>query len=447
MKTAESFALTLKRDCGVREGDHVLAAVSGGADSVALLCLLGEVRESLSLTISCAHMEHGIRGAASRADMAFVQALCSRMGIPFYAKQADVPAYALAHGLGLEDAARTLRYAFLTRTARETGAEHIALAHHALDQAETVLMHAARGSDLRGLRAMQYRREDIIRPLLDWQPQALRAYLEARGQSWREDESNGDMAYTRNRIRAEVLPSLTAAYPGAVAALCRLARAAQRDEKYFAAALEQVNLTRRTLVDGAALERSELAGMDAALISRVLARETERLGFGAQDADAIEQITNAVLDGKEATVNLTGGAHAYAGRRYVSLIHAGRTVPETELSLGAETKTPYGVFLVREADTGETGDGVTCQAIDARWLDGALVTGRREGDSIVPFGRHRAVKLKKLMIDAGVERSVRNSFPVIRQGETIIWAVGLRPSELCRAQGGRRLMVIYKGNE
>ena len=148
-------------------------------------------------------MEHGIRPRTSEADMAFVQALCCRLGIPCYVERADVPAYAKAHGIGLEDAARTLRYAFLDQTARRIAADYIALAHHAQDQAETVLMHAARGSDMRGLCAMRYRRGNIIRPLLDWKPQDLRAYLEANGQPWREDETNGDLVYTRNRIRAE----------------------------------------------------------------------------------------------------------------------------------------------------------------------------------------------------------------------------------------------------
>lgn len=447
MTTAESFALSLTRDCGVCKGDHVLAAVSGGADSVALLILLSEVQQALSLTVSCAHMEHGIRPGSSEADMAFVQALCCRMGIPCYVERADVPAYAKAHGTGLEDAARTMRYAFLAKTAETIAADHVALAHHAQDQAETVLMHAARGSDMRGLCAMRYRRGNIIRPLLDWQPQALRTYLEENGQQWHEDETNGDLAYARNRIRAEVLPALTAAYPGAVQALGRLARAAQRDEEHFDEALDQLVLTRRALVDGAALLRSELIGLDKAMLSRALAREAERIGLGVQDASAIDGICDAIKHGEEKSINLTGSAHAHIGRRYVCFTRPMETVPETALSLYGETQTPYGIFAVRLALEGENGDGVTCQAMDEALLEGALVTGRREGDGLVPFGRHTAVKLKKLMIDAGVERPIRNSLPVIRKEGKILWAVDLRPAELCRAQGGRRLMVIYKGNE
>ena len=447
MTTAESFALNLTRDCGVCAGDHVLAAVSGGADSVALLVLLCEMREKIPFTVTCAHMEHGIRGEASLADMRFVQALCDRLGIPCVIGRADVPAYAKAHSVGLEEAARTLRYAFLERTAQAVGASHIALAHHALDQAETVLMHAARGSDMRGLCAMRIRRGKLIRPLLDRSPGELRAYLAARGQSWREDETNGDAVYTRNRIRAEVLPALVEAYPGAVQALCRLSRAAQRDEAHFNAMLDALNLTRRTLVDGVALLRQELAALDEAVLGRALARELIASGFGTQDAQTIERIAEAIACGEDATINLTGGAHACVSGRYICLIHAAASVPETPLSLEGETKTPYGVFTVREALEGETGDGISCQAMDAHVLSGCVVAGRREGDVLVPFGRHTGVKLKKLMIDAGIERPIRNSLPVIRKGENILWAVGLRPSELCRAQGGRRLMVTYRSDK
>lgn len=446
MMTAKSFALCMTKACGARAGDHVLAAVSGGADSVALLCLLCEVRDALSLTVSCAHMEHGIRGEASLADMAFVRSLCEEKDVPFYAEQADVLAYAKKQGLGIEDAARSLRYAFLERTADRIGASHIALAHHAGDQAETVLMHAARGSDVRGLCGMRHRQGRIIRPLLGEMPEALRAYLEACGQSWREDETNADAAYARNRIRTQAMPAIEAAYPGATQALCRLALAAQRDEAHFDTLLDGLNLTRKELVDGVALQRAELAALDDALLGRAVVRELMHSGFGAQRAEAIDGITRSILCGEAATVNLTDGAHAYMGKTCVCLIHAQRDVPEVQLEPYGETVTPYGVLTVREAEGGETGDGITCQAVDAQMLSGCMVGGRREGDTLVPFGRHTPVKLKKLMIDAGVERPIRNSLPVIRKGDTILWAVGLRPSNLCAAQGGKRLMILYRSN-
>ena len=208
----ETFVGRLRGACAVLPGSHVLVAVSGGADSTALLCFFCEIRETYPISVSCAHVEHGIRGAASEGDMRFVKALCEQKNVPFYGGRVDAPGYARAHGCGLEEAARALRYDFLEKTAEAVGTDAIALAHHRGDQAETVLLHAARGSDIRGLCAMRWRRGKLIRPLLDAEPEALRAYLRRIGQPWREDETNACEDYARNRIRRSVLPALAASF-------------------------------------------------------------------------------------------------------------------------------------------------------------------------------------------------------------------------------------------
>ena len=171
----ETFVGRLRGACAVLPGSHGLVAGSGGADSTALLCFFCEIRETYPISVSCAHVEHGIRGAASEGDMRFVKALCEQKNVPFYGGRVDAPGYARAHGCGLEEAARALRYDFLEKTAEAVGADAIALAQHRGDQAETVLLHAARGSDIRGLCAMLWRRGKLIRPLLDAEPEALRA--------------------------------------------------------------------------------------------------------------------------------------------------------------------------------------------------------------------------------------------------------------------------------
>ena len=249
--TPDEFGLRLIKDCAVSPGAHVLAAVSGGADSTALLCFFAQIQERFSLRVSCAHVEHGIRGEESRADMAFVSQLCERLSISFYAECVDAPAYAAEQGTGLEDAARTLRYEALYRIADRIGADVIALAHHAGDQAETVLLHAARGCDIRGLCAMRMRSGRLIRPLLSCKAEELRDYLHEIGQDWREDKSNADLHYGRNRVRREVLPRLERVYPGAGDALCRLSVAAQRDEDYFARQLAAYDDGGGRLVNGA----------------------------------------------------------------------------------------------------------------------------------------------------------------------------------------------------
>lgn len=439
--TTEEFCLRLTRACRLPPGAHVLAAVSGGADSTALLCFLCEARKRLSLEVSCAHVEHGIRGGESLRDMAFVAALCERLGVPLYTLRVDAPAYAGKHGCGLEDAARTLRYGFLTDTARQIGADAIALAHHAQDQAETVLLHEGRGSDLRGLCAMRPRSGKLIRPLLEASPDELRAYLQGIGQPWREDETNQSLEPARNRIRLRVLPELERACPGAGEALCRLARAAQRDEDFFAQQLGALGLRVTALVDGAAMERAQLEPLHEALRSRAVVRLAEHAGVGPLSARAIGEIMRS-FDRETAAVNLAGGARAQLGARYVCLTRA-HVQPETvPLNADGLTHTPFGTFAVRDAKAGETGDGKRSQVIPERMLRGCAVTGRREGDRMTPFGRHTPVPLRKLMIEAGVERAMRKSVPILRAEAGILWAVGLRPGEACRSPEGERAKLV-----
>ena len=442
--TAETFCRSLTQDCLVAPGSHVLAAVSGGADSTALLCLLCEAAERLSLSVSCAHMEHGIRGQASQEDLAFVRALCEEKGVAFYAGHADARGYAAVHGCGLEDAARTLRYAFLERTAQEIGADVIALAHHALDQAETVLLHAARGSDLRGLCAMRSRRGNLVRPLLHCAPQELRDYLAGIGQRWREDDTNADVRYARNRVRHLVLPELERACPGAQAALVRLARAAQRDEEYFERQLSSLALPKPlALVNGLAVEAEPLRALHPALMSRLLVRLIEKSGLCAQSAGTLEQIMAMLEGGREAAVNLAGGGHARLGARYICLTGERMPAADTPLRLNAETDTPFGRFRVREVLPGETGDGKRAQAMPAALLAGAAIGPRRPGDCLLPLHGAGHTTLKKLLGEAGVERAMRPSVPILRSaGGDILWVAGIRPDAACAVRPGESAALV-----
>lgn len=442
--TVEEFCLCLQRDCGVPPGAHVLAAVSGGADSTALLCFLCQARERLSITVSCAHMEHGIRGASSLEDMRFVRSLCERLHVPLYTSRAHAPAYAAEHGCGLEDAARRLRYAFLEETARQCGAEFIALAHHMGDQAETVLMHAARGSDLRGLGAMRMRRGKIIRPLLCAQPQELRAYLNAIGQSWREDESNADTAYARNHIRRLVMPALQAAYPGAQRALAQLAMSAQRDEDCFAALLSGLRVI--ALAGGAALVRSEVETMHEALLSRAVIRALEAAGLPVS-AQSVDTAVSLLRGGKNAQAAIPGPGRVSLGRKLLCVTREGAREETYPLAMDAKTQTPFGTFVIRDAREGETGDGVRAQAIAQEKLAGAYVSARRPGDRMTPFGMRGEKKLQDILTDAGVERALRESVPVVRSGSGILWAAGVRASQDVLAQDGQRMKLVEFSSE
>lgn len=437
----ETFVSRLRGACAVPPGSHVLVAVSGGADSTALLCFFCEIREAYPLSVSCAHVEHGIRGAASEEDMRFVEALCAQKNVPFYSRRVDAVGYARAHKCGLEDAARTLRYDFLEKTAEAIGADAIALAHHRGDQAETVLLHAARGSDIRGLCAMRWRRGKFIRPLLDDEPEALRAYLQSVGQPWREDETNACEDYARNRVRRSALPALEAAYPDARGALARLAASAQRDEDYFSQRLDELGLNRPfELVNGACLPKKRLAGLHPALASRAIVGLIEKAGAPTQSAQTVSRLMSG-LDGRGA-INLSGGARAEIGAEYVAILRPEEAVASTPLHPSGATQTPFGTFIVRPAEPGEMGDGVHSQTMAAGLLTGAVIALWQSGDEMTPFGAKSPVRMKKLL--ENVEHALRRSVPVLKnEKNTLLWMPGVRPAEICRGGGGNRVLIEF----
>lgn len=191
-------------------GDIVLLGLSGGADSVCLLALLSGLRERLSFSLYACHVQHGIRGEEAERDLRFSRETAERFSVPFLWVRVDAPGYAGEKRLGIEEAARILRYRALREQLSAlpgTGRRRITVAHHQDDQAETVLHHLIRGSGLRGLRGMEAEREELIRPLLCVNREEILAELRRRGLSYIVDSSNEDINYTRNHIRA-LLPQL-----------------------------------------------------------------------------------------------------------------------------------------------------------------------------------------------------------------------------------------------
>ena len=207
-----------KKEKIVEDGDIVLAGVSGGADSVCLLLMLEQLQKKTDFLLEAVHVEHGIRGEESRKDAAFVKNLCQDHGIRCHIFSVEVPLFAEKHGLGLEEAARILRYDCYKKAAESVKKEfpekkiRLALAHHAEDNAETVLFQMVRGSGLDGLCGMSRRRDEgiyeLIRPLLAQPREEIETFLRECGQSYCTDETNLDTEYSRNRIRHQVLPEL-----------------------------------------------------------------------------------------------------------------------------------------------------------------------------------------------------------------------------------------------
>jgi tRNA(Ile)-lysidine synthase len=232
----------------LRPGDRVCCALSGGADSTALLLLVHAAntlpRNALGVGLSAIHINHGLRGAESDADQAFVEALCQSLQIPLHLRPVETAAYATSRRETIEEAARNLRLRAFQSLLDSGAATHILTAHTLDDQAETVLMKLLRGAWLEGLAGiapvLPLGRGTLLRPLLTLRRTELRTYLEASKQPWREDSSNADEAFTRNRLRHAVLPLLREENPRLDHTLANLAELAREEEARWQTELARI---------------------------------------------------------------------------------------------------------------------------------------------------------------------------------------------------------------
>ncbi len=280
-----------RREGLLREGMGIVVACSGGPDSLALAEVLHVLTPRYQLRLCVAHFEHGIRGAASLADAQFVREYCGRRQLPCVVEAADVPHVAEQAGQSLETMGRELRYAFLERVRKEKGLDVIATAHHADDQAETVLMHLLRGAGLTGLAGIRPRRGCIIRPFLGVTKAQIRAYLATCGLVPHEDATNETPDCLRNRVRLELLPLLRARYnPRITQALGQLAVLAADAQESMASDLPPVHLP---------IARSVLITLSAAR-QRLLIRACWREATGLLTDlpfSAVERVRQMVLQG------------------------------------------------------------------------------------------------------------------------------------------------------
>jgi tRNA(Ile)-lysidine synthase len=329
-KTVQAVAGTIRRHGLVPAGAHVLAAASGGPDSVALASILRELsgvrRGGFRLTL--AHLDHRLRAAAAR-DRRFVAELARRWDLPVVSGRRDVRALARRRGVGIEEAARMARYDFLNRAARKAGAGIVAVGHHADDQAETVLMNLLRGSGLRGLAGMPIRRPlapgsevTLVRPLLEVRRAEVVDYLEARGLEWMEDETNRSRRMLRNRVRLDLLPMLERDYaPGFAARLARSAEGLRAVQQLVAgrAAAAWDGAVAVATARSIEFRLDALAGEGCAVASEMFLAAMEQLGAGRGNLTAahLGRLWQVIIAGRGGQrVELPGRVRAVrSGRR------------------------------------------------------------------------------------------------------------------------------------
>lgn len=276
---------------------HYLLAVSGGADSLALAHACAALAAQGWGSYSVCHVEHGLRGEEALRDMQAVQRACKAWGLPCFTEHVQAAAYAAQYHLSTEDAARRLRYAALRRVAAQQGAAAIVTAHHEGDQAETLLLRLLRGAGLQGLAGMRAQQGDIIRPLLALPKSLLEDYCSAEGIAVCYDSTNADTAYTRNRVRLELVPYLERSFnPALVPSLARTAALLAQDAECLEQLAGEVYAKlARSQADGITLPVTQLTALHSAVRLRLLRRAYFELGGEELSYERTQAIDSLLL--------------------------------------------------------------------------------------------------------------------------------------------------------
>ncbi len=451
-RTIEEYSL-------IAPGQTVLVGLSGGADSVGLLAALVQLNESgLGAKLTVGHLDHGLR-LESQSDCQFARELAEQFGLEFVCRRVDVNALATQFGVGIEETARHERYEFFQSVAQAKGADCVALGHHADDNVETILFRIIRGTHLRGLSGIPIRRPlgsgsvEIIRPLLEIRADQIRQYLSRRCLGWREDETNTDLQYRRNFIRAELLPLLRDRLNLRVdEAVLRLGKSAAQVEDFISSlahsALADAIIHDKTGPDKIALDTGILADQHFLVRTHAIRAALERIDAPMQSVttERFCEMDGLITGELTSPITLSGGfIVALQDDLLVISKHrqpnSGNNPWSVELNLPGKTDLPCGGYVVCSVEPFDSeGFKAHCISGDScvQWLDADKIAGpltcrtRRQGDFFRPLGSPGTQTVGDFLTNAKVKSDGRQQVRCICDGGGIIFLAPLRMDERLR---------------
>jgi tRNA(Ile)-lysidine synthase len=459
--------LRKKVSCFIREhalcmpGGTLVVAFSGGADSAALLDILAHL-PGFDLQLVVAHLNHQLRGAESDADELFVRETAGRYACPFVSSRVDVAALAGERGLSLEEAGREARYAFLRDVAVNHAAAAVAVGHHKGDQAETVLMRLLRGAGGSGLSGMRPKSPAgvIVRPLLFLSRAEIEAYLLKGGLKWREDGSNADTGFLRNRIRHELLPYLEEYSPDIASRLCQTAETLAADEDFIEKAAAGLFARAVTATPGGAEADIEVIYQEPPALRKRLYRQAIQTVKGDlrqisfTHLQAVDRLIFAERPNSE--LILPGGIRVErAYRRLLITSQPDESLPadyeQVIVSPGLFSLPCGGSLLVERLEGPETARTAAAPG-EPTVFAGQLqfpwtVRYYRNGDRFIPAGMCGHKKLKDLFVDRKIPLKARRRIPLLVAGGEIVWVCGVQLSaktkDAAAGSGLARHVITY----
>ena len=449
--------LTPQALAGLPADTAVLLAFSGGADSRALLHILAEQARCHGFQLILSHVNHGIRGEEARRDRDFCQAIAARYGLELCLTELDVPALAAAHGRGLEEEARRVRYACFEQLMRERRIPILVTAHHADDHLETLLFRLCRGTGSRGLGGIAPVRrffDDawVVRPLLRVTHREIVAYCEAEGLEYVTDSTNADIAYARNRIRAEIVPVLESLFDDPQRRAVALSEDLRRDEAYLAS-LAQAFREKQGGADGS-FSVKVLTELPDPILRRVLTGwVTERTGELCERVH-VEALTRLIRQrGSRDEVALSGGYTAYIECGRLTLSASSNTAESFEFAFSKGiTDLPAAGFRItvepftteEQPQTCSTQSSILFYLPNDETQNTLSWRSRREGDLLLLGGMHR--RLRRLYREAGISPRMRERIPLLCDREGIVWAPFLGVRDGLSKTGEAYLIKVERFN-
>lgn len=454
MSLLSRFEEFLTHNALVKHGTGVLVAVSGGVDSMVLLNLFRAIASEWDLTLSLAHINHGLRGEESDGDEEFVRDFAIEAGLQIFSTRIDIPEFQSIHHVSRQEAARTLRYEFFERARHEAGADVVATAHHADDNAETVLMNALRGAGIRGLTGIPMRREPgIIRPLLFASRADIEAYAHDHGIRYRQDSSNTSRTYRRNSLRLDVLPALgRELQTDAVKSLNRLSSLMRSLNDLVARETARVSPAvifssgERTTIAVGPLRAQPLFLQEELVLSVLRRLEIEPSESKVTSVLALcDQPSGRVID-------LSGRYHVLRDRDTLIVSARESVTFEREIEIGGTYDFPGFRFSVQPAvSVPRTFGGSQDTAYaDADLLGRRLVLRSwREGDWFIPLGMSGRKKLSDFFVNSKISRVRKPEIPILESDGAIVWICGLRLDNRFRVSPSTRraVQLIYEPKE